>query len=121
MRIRRSRHDTEFLTFVPTRLGVRGEVAMKWLSVSAALLFCCSTVNSANAFFHHGGCGCGCAPSCCAPAPSCCAPAPSCGCGCAMPTCGCGCHHHHWHHHRSCGCGCQSSCDCGGHHFHMFG
>ena len=32
---------------------------MKWLTCSAALLFCCAAVNSANAFHHHG---CGCAP-----------------------------------------------------------
>ena len=35
---------------------------MKWLTVSAALLFCCAATSDANAFFHHSyGCGCGCA------------------------------------------------------------
>ncbi len=48
---------------------------MKWMTVSAALLFCCAATSDANAFFHHG-CGCGCAPSCCAPAPSCCCAGP---------------------------------------------
>lgn len=39
---------------------------MKWMTVSAALLFCCAATSDANAFFHHSnGCGCGCAPSCC--------------------------------------------------------
>ncbi len=49
---------------------------MKWLTVSAALMFCCAATSDANAFFHHSN-GCGCGTSCCAPAPSCCAPAPS--------------------------------------------
>src|SRR3954468_2069770 len=56
---------------------------MKWFTLSAALLVCCISTNSADAgqafynLFNHGHNNC-CESSCCAPAPSCCAPAPAC-------------------------------------------